>query len=109
MLESSASCPAPNYSHIVHSPKGVISLAPQLSYLTDIVLELKAELAKIKAEVKKIKKQLVVTHLSSINEIIHGRKFDLSISTPFQHTYPFQNTKNKNLFPLQDLKNPKRS
>ena len=40
MLESSASCLAPNYSHIMHSPKGVISLAPQLNYFIDIVLEL---------------------------------------------------------------------
>jgi len=52
MLKSSASCPTPNYSHIVHSLEGVTSLAPQLNYLTDLVLELKAKLAKIKAEVK---------------------------------------------------------
>jgi len=48
----------------VHLPEGVISLTPQLNYLSDIVSELKAELAKIKAEVKEIKNQLVVTHLS---------------------------------------------
>ena len=52
MLDLSASCHAPNYSHIVHSPEGVPSLAVQLNYLTDIVLELKAELTKIKDEVK---------------------------------------------------------
>ena len=40
MLKLSASCPASNYPHIVHSPEGVTSLAPQLNYLTDIVLEL---------------------------------------------------------------------
>ena len=56
MLESSANCPAPNYSHIAHSPEGVSSLAPQLNYLTDLVLELKVELVKMKAEVKEIKK-----------------------------------------------------
>jgi len=55
MLEVPANCPAPNYSHIVHSPEGVTSLAPELNYLTDLVLELKTELAKIRAEVKKLK------------------------------------------------------
>jgi len=55
MLELSTSCPTPNYSHIVHSPERVTSFALQLNYLTDIILELKAELAKIKAEVKEIK------------------------------------------------------
>ena len=64
MLEPSASCPAPNYSHIVHSPEGVTSLAPLLNYLTDIDLELKEELAKIKDEVKDIKKQLSIIHLN---------------------------------------------
>jgi len=44
-------------------------LAPQLNYLTDIVLELKADLAKIKTEVKEIKNQLVVTYLSLSNDI----------------------------------------
>ena len=48
MLELSSACPSSNYSHIVHSSEGNISLAPQLNYKTDIVLELKAELAKIK-------------------------------------------------------------
>jgi len=42
----------------VHSPEGVTSLAPQLNYLSDLVLELKVELAKIKAEVKEIKKSV---------------------------------------------------
>ena len=55
MFESSTSYPTPNYSHIVHSPEEVTSLAPQLNYSTDIILELKAEIAKIKGEVKEIK------------------------------------------------------
>ena len=104
MLQSSNSCPNLGYSHIVHSPEGFTTLAPQLNYITDIVLELKEELAKIKAEAKEIKKQLAVTHLSLVNEIRHGGKSDLSISSPFQHKYPFQNLKIKNLFPVQDLK-----
>jgi len=82
MLESSSSFLTPSYSHIVHSLEGIRSLAPQLNHITDTVLELKEELAKIKAEVKEIKKQLSVTHLLLINEIRHSRKFDLSISTP---------------------------
>jgi len=41
MLEVLANCPAYNYSHIVHSPEGITSLARQLNYLTDLVLELK--------------------------------------------------------------------
>ena len=49
----SASCPTPNYFHIAHFPKGVTFFAPQLNYLTYIILELKVELAKIKVEVKK--------------------------------------------------------
>ena len=104
MLESSTSCFTPNYSHIVHPREGVISLAPQLNYLTDIILELKVELVKIKAEVKEIKNQLAVTHLSLINEIRHSEKSDLSLNTPFQHKYSFQNSQTKNLFPVQDLK-----
>jgi len=104
MLEPSASCPTPNYSHIVHSPEGVTSLAPQLNYLTDIILELKANLVKIKAELKEIKYQLAMIHLSLINEIRHSVKSNLSLSTPFLHKYPFQNKKTKNLFPIQNLK-----
>jgi len=104
MLQSSSSCPNPGYSHIVHSPEGFTTLAPQLNYITDIVLELKEELGKIKAEVKEIKKQLAVTHLSLVNEIRHSGKSDLSISSPFQHKFPFQNLKTKKSFPVQDLK-----
>jgi len=63
MLELSSSCPALDYYHIVHSREGVTSLAPQLNYIADITLELKAKLAQIKAEVKEIKKQLSVTNL----------------------------------------------
>ena len=103
MLQSASSCPNPGYSHIVHSPEGLTNLAPQLNYITDIILELKNELANIKAEVKEIKKQLAVTHLSLVNEIRHSGKSDLSISSPFQHKYPFQNSKIKNPFPVQEL------
>ena len=55
MLEASPACPGPNYSHIVHSSEGNISLAPHLNYIIDIVLELKAELAKIKTELKDLR------------------------------------------------------
>jgi len=72
MLESAFSCPASTFSHIVHTLEGATSLTPQLNYITDIILQLKAELAKIKAKVKGIKKQLLVTHLSLINEIRHS-------------------------------------
>jgi len=41
MFEPSPACPGPNYAHIVHSPESNISLAPQLNFITDIVLELK--------------------------------------------------------------------
>jgi len=41
MLESSHTCPALNYSHIVYTPEAIISVTPQLNYITDIVLELK--------------------------------------------------------------------
>jgi len=40
----------------VHSLEGFTFLAPQLNYIIDIGIELKEELAKIKAEVKEIKK-----------------------------------------------------
>ena len=79
----------------MHSPKGVTSLAPQLNYLTDLILEFKAELAKIKAEVKEIKNQLAITHLSLVKEIRYSSNSDLGISSPFQHKYPFQNPKTK--------------
>ena len=104
MLQSSSSCSNLGYYHIVHSPEGYITLAPQLNYIIDIVLELKEELAKIKAEVKEIKKQLTVTHLSLVNEIRHSGKSDLGISSPFQHKYHFQNSKTKNPFSIQNLK-----
>jgi len=55
MLESSPTYPGPNYFYIVHSPEGVTLVAPQLNYITNIVLELKAELAKIKTELKEFK------------------------------------------------------
>ena len=74
MLESSPACPGPNYSHIIHSPEGNISLAHQLSYIIDIILELKTELAKIKTELKELKNQLTVVHLYLINEVKHSEK-----------------------------------
>ena len=107
MVESSSSCLAPSYTHIVHSHKGITSLVPQLNYISNIVLELKEELAQIKAEVREIKKQLSVTHLSLINKRRHSGNYDLSISSLFQHKYPFQNPKTKNPFPMQDLKTQK--
>jgi len=63
ILEWSPACPSPNYSHIVHLPKGISSVAPQLSYIIDIVLELKCELAKIKIDVKELRKQLSIIYL----------------------------------------------
>ena len=83
MLEASPTCPGPNYSHIVHSPEGNISIAPQLNYITDIVLELKVELAKIKTELKDLKNQLIVVHVSLISEVRHSEKVSPRISTPF--------------------------
>ena len=68
MLESSLSFPGPNYSHIVHSLEGLSPIAPQLNYITDIVLELKAELAKIKIEVKELKKRISVIYLSLVTK-----------------------------------------
>ena len=48
MLESASGCRAPNYTHIVHTLEGSTFLAPQLNYITDMILELKAKVAKIK-------------------------------------------------------------
>ena len=95
MLESSLACPSSNYSHIVHSLEGIASVAPQLNYITNIILELKVKLAKIMTEVKEIKKQLCRIHLSLVNEIRHSEKSTLGSRTPFQHKYHFQNPKNK--------------
>jgi len=39
-----------------------------------------------------------------VNEIRHSGKLTLSINTPFQYKYPFQNSKNKNSFSLHDIK-----
>ena len=90
--------------HIVHSPEDISSATTQLNYINGIVLELKAELAKIKTEVKELKNQIFVIHLSLVNEVSHNRKSTFSISIQFQHKYPFQNPKSKNLFPLHDIK-----
>jgi len=77
MLESSPACPGPNYSHIVHSPKVIALVALQLNYITDIVIELKGKLAKIKTQVKEIKKQIYVIHHSLFSEIRHSGKSTL--------------------------------
>ena len=98
MLESSPTCTTPSNSHIVHSPEGITSIALQLNYITDIVLELKVEIVKIKTYVKEIKKQLFVIHLSLINEIRKSEKSTLSTSTPFQYKYPSQNLKKIHYF-----------
>ena len=55
MLESSLACPGPNYSHIVHLLEGITSPTPQLNYITDIILKLKAELVKTKTKIKELK------------------------------------------------------
>ena len=85
MLDPSSACRGLNYSHSFHSPEGNISLTPQLNYTTNIVLELKAELVKIKTELKDLNNQLTVVHLSLINEVRHSEKASPKISTPFQH------------------------
>ena len=104
MLESTPTWPASNYLHIVHLLEGTTSVAPQLNSITDIIFELKAKLAKIKTEVKKIKKQLSIIHISLFNEIRHSGNSSLSTSAPFHHKYYFQNLKNKNLYLLHDIK-----
>ena len=104
MLESLPACPSTNYPCIVNSSKGITSLAPQLNYITDVVLELKTKLTKIKTEVKELKNKLAVVHLFLNNAVRHSEKSTSSISAPFQHKYPFQHPKNKNPFPLQDIK-----
>jgi len=83
MLQSSSSCPNLGHSHIMHSPERFTTMAPQLDYITNIVLKLKEELAKIKAEVNEIKKQLGVTHLSLVNERRYSGKYDSGISSLF--------------------------
>ena len=108
MLESSNSCRNAGYSCIVQSPEGFTTLALQLNYITEIVLELNDELAKIKAEVKEIKKQLALTHLSLVNEIRHNAKSDLGITSPYQGKYPFQNPKTKNHQKNHQEKNQKK-
>jgi len=90
MLEPSSSCPRPNYSHIVHSLEGNISLAPQLNYITDIVLELKTELNKIKTKLKDLKNQLAVVHLSLINEVRHSEKLVLELALLSSINIPFK-------------------
>ena len=66
MLESSSTCPDPNHSHVVRNPKESTSVSSQLKYITDIELEIIANLEKIKAEVKEVKKQLSLIYFSLI-------------------------------------------
>ena len=74
MLESSSTYPKSNYLYIVHSLEETSSVAPQLNYIsTNIVLELKVKLVNIKTEIKEIKKQMSVIHLSLINKIRHKK------------------------------------
>jgi len=47
---------------------------------------------------------VTVVHLSLINKVRHSGESTPTISIPFEHEYPFQNPKNKNPFPLQDIK-----
>ena len=47
-------------------------------------------------------------HFYLINEVIHGKKIDLGISTQFQYKYNFQNLKVKNSFPLQGIQTEKK-
>ena len=53
----------------MHSPKETTLVAPLLNYITDIDLELKVKLSKIKIETKEINKQLSIIHLSLINKV----------------------------------------
>ena len=84
----------------MHSLEGISSVAMQLNYVTDIALEMKAKLTKIKTEVKELKKLLSVIHLSLINESRHSGKSNLSVTTPFQRKYPFPKPKIQNSFPF---------
>ena len=99
-----SACPTPNYSHIEQTPKRYTSVALQLNYVSDIILESKADLAKIKTKIKEVKEQLHVFHLLLINEVRHSRKSNLGVNTPFQRKYVFQNLKNKIFFPKHDIK-----
>ena len=93
MLKSSPACCDRNYSHIIHLPEGISPIAHQLNYITDIILELKVDLAKIKIEVKELNNQLTVVHLSLINEVTYSGESMPTISILFLHKYSFQNPK----------------
>ena len=101
MLESSYTCPTPNYSYIMHSLEETTSL---LSQYHSHSFGIKSRINKIKTEVKEIKNQLSIIHLFLINKIRNSGKFDLIINTSFQHKYHWQNQKNKNQFPLEDIR-----
>ena len=78
-------------SRNVHSPEELSLVVPQLNYITDIVLELKVELTKIKTKVMELKNYLTKVHLSLINEVRHNAKSTSNTSTPFLQKYYFQN------------------
>ena len=99
MLEPLPACPDLNYSYIIHSPEDNVSLVPQLNHITDIVLELKVELAKIKTELKDLKNQLTVVHLSLINELLDiVKKLVLELALLSSINIPFKTQKTKSYF-----------
>jgi len=76
-------CLGPNCLHTVHAAEGISLVAPQLNYIIDIIFELKSKLAKINTEVKELKNQLSVIHLSLVNDVRHVVKATSSSSTSF--------------------------
>ena len=104
MLESSPACPSPNYSHVIYSTGRYYLTSTSIKLYHWDSFRIKAELAKIKIEVKELKNQLIVINLSLINKVRHSGKSTPSISRPFQHKCLLQHSKNKNPFPLQDTK-----
>jgi len=84
-----------------------MSLTAQLNNKTYIASKLKAELAKIKAKLNGIRKQLLKTHLSLTNEMRWGGKSNLGPGALFQRKFPLQNLKTKNSFRYKKLKTKK--
>ena len=93
---------------MVHLPEGIFLVAHHLNYIADIVLELKADLTKIKAEVKYLKNQLIVVHLSLINKVRHSGESTSSISIHFSINILSKIQKIK-ITSFTRYKNPKRS
>ena len=67
MLKSLSIYPAVNYMHIEHT-KGI-----QFYCMAIKLIEQKEELAIIKTEFKKVKKHLLLIHLSLIQQVRHSR------------------------------------